>query len=240
MMAGSNSILPALVRKGLKLTLQMQTQRLDEAEVALRSRGRDLVQGRVQDLSVVASRVQFQGVALSGAELSARSIQLDLSQLATGRLLKEPFQVAARLQMSNQDLTTSLQSPLLSNFLGGFLEEAMPTFSASRASIKAGHIVLFDELSQRVELGLHVAENGYELLIQASCTWSNKSNAVKQHNHSAHSGDHERVAGVDMMSADTPTCLFSKRLHLGERTIISKLQLADGILDCEGIFWVTP
>mmetsp|Transcript_3459 Transcript_3459/g.6470 ORF Transcript_3459/g.6470 Transcript_3459/m.6470 type:complete len:236 (-) Transcript_3459:270-977(-) len=106
MMAGSNSILPALVRKGLKLTLQMQTQRLDEAEVALRSRGRDLVQGRVQDLSVVASRVQFQGVALSGAELSARSIQLDLSQLATGRLLKEPFQVAARLQMSNQDLTT--------------------------------------------------------------------------------------------------------------------------------------
>jgi len=224
----------AILRQAIGVYLKLVSDSVGRAEVLLQSRSRDLLAGRVEGLQITAEDIVYKGLEISLAELTADCITLDLSELATGRILQKPFGVKAVLRMTQQDLTASLESAKLRGFLRGLLRDEW-SFRAVSAEIKDERILLSsaDSLTS-LTLRPFLSADGHELFLEGALVSLVEPGSVTTVQERL-----DTVIGPTSTDQNRRVVLLKECFPLG-KTSLSKLCLSDGTLECRGVFWVTP
>ncbi|MGF1482604.1 MAG: DUF2993 domain-containing protein [Cyanophyceae cyanobacterium] len=112
-----------ILAPALGLWLKTQTNRLDELQIKISGRNRQIISGLIPKVSLASHYVVYQGLHLRQVQLESENISINIGQIIGGhslRLLK-PIQVTAKVLLTESALEASLLSPLLSQALADLL-----------------------------------------------------------------------------------------------------------------------
>ncbi|MEL6879809.1 MAG: DUF2993 domain-containing protein [Cyanobacteria bacterium J06607_10] len=111
-------LLPAAVR----LWLRSQVEQVGELSIELAGRDRQIISGYIPGVSIAADEAVYQGLHVSQVVLSAEDIRINIGQVLRGKPLKllKSFLVSGGVTLSDEGLTASLNSALLTNGLRDF------------------------------------------------------------------------------------------------------------------------
>eukprot|EP00475_Leptophrys_vorax_P041863 TRINITY_DN78961_c0_g1_i1.p1 TRINITY_DN78961_c0_g1~~TRINITY_DN78961_c0_g1_i1.p1 ORF type:complete len:326 (+),score=2.89 TRINITY_DN78961_c0_g1_i1:71-1048(+) len=111
---GNSSLVGSALSRVLELFLQTQLESCDHLSISLRGSNRELLSGRVASVRLTARKAVFKGLTLTSVELQAEDIAVDVkNQAARGSVLCHRFPVSVQAQVSEADMNSSLQSPII-------------------------------------------------------------------------------------------------------------------------------
>jgi LmeA-like phospholipid-binding len=121
--AVSKQRIAQLLSSALRLWLRTQVESVADLQVQIQSRNRQLLSGQIQQVSLVAEQVVYQGLNLGRVEITAHEIRVNIGQIIRGKPLKllNPVPIVGEVVISEANLNSSLQAPLLANALLDFL-----------------------------------------------------------------------------------------------------------------------
>ncbi|KAH9324598.1 hypothetical protein KI387_004776, partial [Taxus chinensis] len=181
----SDGFVGRLLQTSVTTLLRSQLEHCRELEVSVSGNNYELFRGRVKNLKISAKGAVYKGIYLTNVQLAASDIKLKLN---SSRLLKESFQVRASVQMNEQDLLSSLASPLLAKLIHQISSGRLRiSFSEIKLSLKKGALQLqpdsipkilsfastplkITEEDRRTALKLQVEDEGKSLCILPSNT----------------------------------------------------------------------
>ncbi len=104
-------VLPGAV----KLWLRSQVEQVEDLQVGLDGRDRDILSGALAGVSVTAQAAIYRGIHISELQLSAEDIQVNIGQVIRGKPLRllKVFPVGCEVMLTASDLNASLGSDLL-------------------------------------------------------------------------------------------------------------------------------
>ena len=111
-----------LLPPAVKLWLRSQVESVEQLQIELSGRDRQIISGYLPGVSVSAQQVNYQGIQISDVQLSATDIRINVGQVVRGKPLRllKAFPVVGTVLLSGDDLDASLSSPLLAEGLNGF------------------------------------------------------------------------------------------------------------------------
>jgi len=219
-------------------------EQVDDLTLLIEGGDRQLLTGLVPRVTIAAKNAIYQGLYLSRMTLVGRGIKVNFGQILRGKPLRleRTIPVQAEVQLTQEDLNDSLQSPLLSIAVIDFLINLLRAGAAPdlidpsgkkaivldnlRAKIAPGVLTLRADLISATQgtatpfvlrTGLR-AVNGQQLLLQ-NPEWLPTPNAKRG------------LALHDLQ--DFP-------LDLGSDVDIQELVLGDRVLTCRGKINVVP
>lgn len=103
--------------------LKSQVDRVDQLEVKINARDRQLLAGTIPRLTLTAAGAVYQSLHLSQVNLSGSNIRVNLKQVIQGKPLQllEAIPVAGTISLTAADLNASLGAPLLADAVKLFL-----------------------------------------------------------------------------------------------------------------------
>jgi len=225
----SECFIGKLFQSAVKTFIRSQIERCGELKVSISGNNSDLFQGRVRSLKISAKRVVYKGIYLTDVQLAASDIGL---KLRASRILQEPSNVRASIRVDEEDLSSSLASPLLGKILQKLLSER---FHIARnapdmnLSFKDGALQLQKKSmlknvrfacaslyntkgDQKTALRLQVEDDGKSLCILCTNTG---------------------IAGIDEHA-------FVRKFSLGPDICIKKLEIQPSQILLDGHFLVRP
>ncbi|MBE9127353.1 MULTISPECIES: DUF2993 domain-containing protein [unclassified Coleofasciculus] len=130
-------IISTVVSPAVRLWLRSQVEQVDALDFKITGSDRQILTGHIPRVSVAARRAIYQGLHLSQIQLNGTHIRFNLGQVFKGKPLRllAPFPVVGQLLLLENDLQTSLQSPLLSNAI----TELLDAFLQSNTIIHQAH-----------------------------------------------------------------------------------------------------
>ncbi|MEO1389985.1 MAG: DUF2993 domain-containing protein [Cyanobacteria bacterium J06634_6] len=119
---GGSRFISKLLPPAVKLWLRSQVESVEQLQIDLSGRDRQIITGYLPGVSVSAQRVTYQGIQISDVQLSAKDIRINVGQVVRGKPLRllKAFPVIGTVLLSCEDLDASLGSPLLAEGLNGF------------------------------------------------------------------------------------------------------------------------
>lgn len=138
-----------ILSPAIELWLKSQVQQVSNLEVQIEGKSRQILQGNIPRVSILASRAVYQGLHVAKIHLVATGIKVNLGQVIKGQPLKllQKVPVTGKLQLQQADINASLRSPILANALTELLLKLAPQAADSRvrwdkATISDGQIGL--------------------------------------------------------------------------------------------------
>ncbi|MCU0515952.1 MAG: DUF2993 domain-containing protein [Oscillatoria sp. Prado101] len=130
--ARHSRLLSKVLSPAVRLWLLSQVERIEDLQVKIEGRDRQLLQGAIPSVSLSAKGAVYQGLHLSQLLLTATGIGINIGQVLKGKPLGllSPMPVAGELLLREADLNASLSAPLLSIALIEFLCQNLPPASA--------------------------------------------------------------------------------------------------------------
>ncbi|MGF1460074.1 MAG: DUF2993 domain-containing protein [Leptolyngbyaceae cyanobacterium] len=158
-------IISRVLPPAIRFWLSTQLDQVEELDFQIRARDRQVLSGHIPEIALSAQKAVYEGIHLSCAAVTASGIRINLGQVIRRQPLRllTSFPVSGRVILSEADLNTSLQSPLLGEGLYDFLQllaQSQPhanglsdslnqlpqrtvlTHYAPSASIEANHVIL--------------------------------------------------------------------------------------------------
>ena len=154
MSAVSSVLIPVI-----KLWLRSQVEHIDDLEIVVDGKSRQLLSGDIPKAMISARGVKYQGLAVTNVALTAEAIHLNIAQILKGEALRllDPILANLDVEFAADDLQSCLSSPIL---LEAIASDTAPVVKDD-AEIRA----LLETLLQKLgdEFTLH------ELLIKDGC-----------------------------------------------------------------------
>ncbi|KGF72145.1 hypothetical protein DO97_11980 [Neosynechococcus sphagnicola sy1] len=112
-----------VLSSALRLWLKTQVEQIADLQVEVQSGDRRLLSGVIQQVSLSAQQVVYQGLHLTQLNLVAANIRVNLGQVLRGKPLRilEPIPITGSVCIQVTDLNASLQTPLLAEAVTAFL-----------------------------------------------------------------------------------------------------------------------
>ncbi|NJO19656.1 MAG: DUF2993 domain-containing protein [Spirulinaceae cyanobacterium RM2_2_10] len=131
-MAEGRAPLGRLLESAVQLWLRTQVERIDELQVAIAGRNRQILQGYIPEVALAARTAIYQGLHLERAALTGQNIRINLGQILRGQPLRllEPITASGELFLTAANLQASLASPLLRQALTDLLALLRPAAEA--------------------------------------------------------------------------------------------------------------
>eukprot|EP00897_Mesotaenium_endlicherianum_P001717 jgi/Mesen1/1573/ME000134S00694 len=225
---GQKSLTGSLLSKALSVFIRSQVERCDDLKVRVHGGNRELLSGHIQSASLGASNTVFRGLALTSVDVVAWSILLSLgkSSMTTGKgLIRQPFEVQARISLTQHDLSASLSSQLLSSAIRDLLSlpssTAVPRFEVA---LQNGSLIITTP-SQSFS-------NAFPLALEFNVSSNGRLLSAKP----VSTGGMKGPWGWGGGGKGIPP----KQFDLGPGTNITRLSICPDELRVEGTFTVTP
>ncbi|MBF2074811.1 MAG: DUF2993 domain-containing protein [Synechococcales cyanobacterium C42_A2020_086] len=112
-------LISRVLSPAVRLWLRSQVESVARLEVQIQGSNRQILQGRIPQVAVIAQQVVYQGLHLHHLELAAEQIHVNLGQVVKGKPLRlmEIVPVSGVLRLQQSDLNASVSAPLLANAL---------------------------------------------------------------------------------------------------------------------------
>lgn len=127
--APKSRIISKVLSPAIQIWLRSQVEQVESLQFQIVGGDRQILSGYIPKVSIAASRAVYQGLHLSQLQLEGTEIQVNLGQVIKGKPLRllEPIPVEGQLLLTEKDLQTSLQAPLLSTALTELLSTFLQT-----------------------------------------------------------------------------------------------------------------
>ena len=112
---GGSRLIGKILPPAVRFWLRSQVEQVDNLEVVLAGRDRQILKGYIPGVKVVAQEVIYKGLYVSEVNLSAGGIRINTGQVVRGKPLRllQSFPVLGRVVLSAGDVERSVRSPLL-------------------------------------------------------------------------------------------------------------------------------
>ncbi len=122
---GGSRLISRLLPPAVRLWLVSQVEHVEDLVFKLEGRDRQILSGYIPQVEVSARRAIYQGIHVSQIAVQAQEIRVNLGQILRGKQLRllAAFEVNGDLSLTEADLNTSLNSPLLEEGLYNFLTQ---------------------------------------------------------------------------------------------------------------------
>jgi len=149
-------IVSRFLSPALQFWLKSQLEQVEQLKVHIEGGDRQIITGKIPQVSVAASNVIFRGLHLTEVKLSATGIRINIGQIIKGKPLKilESFPIFGQIKLLQSDFNASLESGILAKAIIDFLTPLLSpdfiesleqpiTFYDLQAEISTGHLSLF-------------------------------------------------------------------------------------------------
>ncbi len=218
----------------LQFWLKSQLEQVAQLKVNIEGGDRQILTGKIPQVSIAAADVIFRGLHLTEVELSATGIRINIGQIIKGKPLQilESFPIFGQIKLLQSDFNASLKSPLLAEAIIEFLTPLFPpdftenleqpiSLSDQKAEISTGQLNFFANVlsksDEKISLTLHTdlkLASSYELLLE----------------------------NLNIQVSQKPSNGFSEniKVDLGSDVELQELTLESGQLICRGRLMVNP
>jgi hypothetical protein len=140
---GSGPVLQ-LLASGLQFWIKQQCDAVDQLELQLHGSALQLLRGRLEGVSLVASGVEFAGLPMERVELRSGAIQLQTGPLLKGQGLKldHPFAVRGQVLFSGTGLDRGLGNRRWRGLADGLAQDLLEAPTLGELAIADGALVL--------------------------------------------------------------------------------------------------
>ena len=140
---GSGPVLQ-LLASGLQFWIKQQCDAVDQLELQLHGSALQLLRGRLEGVSLVASGVEFAGLPMERVELRSGAIQLQTGPLLKGQGLKldHPFAVQGQVLFSGTGLDRGLGNRRWRGLADGLAQDLLEAPTLGELAIADGALVL--------------------------------------------------------------------------------------------------
>ncbi|MCX5943996.1 MAG: LmeA family phospholipid-binding protein [Cyanobacteria bacterium] len=140
---GSGPVLQ-LLASGLQFWIKQQCEAVDQLELQLHGSALQLLRGRLEGVTLVASGVAFAGLPMERVELRSGPLQLQTGPLLKGQGLKldHPFAVRGLVVFSGPGLDRGLSDTRWRGLADGLAQELLGSPSLGEVAIREGALVL--------------------------------------------------------------------------------------------------
>ncbi len=140
---GSGPVLQ-LLASGLQFWIKQQCDAVDQLELQLHGSALQLLRGRLEGVTLVASGVEFAGLPMERVELRSGAIQLQTGLLLKGQGLKldHPFAVRGQVLFSGTGLDRGLGNRRWRGLADGLAQELLGAPTLGELAIADGALVL--------------------------------------------------------------------------------------------------
>ncbi|MDB9348458.1 DUF2993 domain-containing protein [Nodularia spumigena] len=222
-------IITNVLTTALKLWLKSQVSQVSQLEVEIKASDRQILSGRIPWVSIIASHAVYQGLNITGIQLVAENIQVNIGSILKGQQLKllETVPVVGNLIVEEKDLNSSLSSNLLSSALNDVLWEILPEFSLKSQQISWQKIILAN----------------HQIILNAILSPTSEPTPLEMYvNLDLISGHELNLEKIQVIQKEVPIFQDEQIYHLdlGSDVDIQELSLTPGKLVCQGRINVNP
>jgi hypothetical protein len=116
-------IIGKVLSPALKLWLRSQLDHVEDLEINIHGGDTQILRGKIESVSLATTKAVYQGIHVGEVQVKGENIAVNLGGVLRGNPLRllEPIFVTGALMVAENDLTTSLSSPLLSQGLTDLL-----------------------------------------------------------------------------------------------------------------------
>ncbi|WP_017651436.1 DUF2993 domain-containing protein [Fortiea contorta] len=141
---GKVRVITTMLTTALKLWLRAQVSQVSELAVEMQASDRQILSGRVPQVSIFATGAVYRGLHIGQIQLLAEKIHINIGSVLKGQPLRllETVPVVGELIVEEQDLNNSLSSGLLATALKDVLVKLLPECSSKTKSITWTKIIL--------------------------------------------------------------------------------------------------
>jgi len=221
-------LISKILAPAIKLWLRSQVEQVSNLEVQIEGNDRQILNGSIPRVSILASHAVYQGLHVAQIQLVATGIQVNLGQVIKGQPLKllEKVPVTGKLQLQQADLNASVRSPLLTNALTELLLK-LSTIAADK-QVRWEKIIVDDgQMSLNATIATD-SSNPQPIILRAGLKLANS---------------HELE--ISQPTIETPheeslTTLDSFKVDLGTEVELDELTLNPGQIVCSGKINIVP
>lgn len=131
-----------LLSTAVKLYLRSQLRRVEELQVNIIGKNKQILQGYIPQLLLNCNHAIYQGLHLREVELNGSNIAFNLPEVIKKKPLRllEPVFVTIKLELDAADLQASLDSDLLQNALSDLWQMVLATQQIDPASLELANL----------------------------------------------------------------------------------------------------
>ncbi len=218
----------------LQFWLKSQLEEVSELKVKIEGGDRQIITGKIPQVSVASTDAIFRGLHLTEVELSATGIRINIGQIIKGKPLQilESFPIFGQIKLLESDFNASLQSPLLAEAIIEFLTPLLPpdfiadlkqpiSLYDQKAEISTGHLSFFANVLSKSDTKIPLSLNT-DLKLASSCELL--------------------LENFNLQISQKPTNCFSDniKIDLGSDVELQELTLDSSQLICHGSLIVKP
>lgn len=117
-------IISKILTPALKLWLRSQLDHVEDLDININAGDSQILRGKINSVFLKTTRAVYQGIHVRKVEVATENIGVNLGGIVRGKPLRllQPIFVRGELEVSENDLNTSLSSSLLSQGLTDLLE----------------------------------------------------------------------------------------------------------------------
>ena len=114
-----SEIISRFLTPAVKFWLRSQLETVEDLNIKISAGDRQILRGKIEEVSLQTTKVIYQGIHVSQAEVSTQDIAVNLGGILRGKPLRllHPIFVQGNIKLIPEDLHTSISSDLLSQGL---------------------------------------------------------------------------------------------------------------------------
>ncbi|MGK7877934.1 MAG: DUF2993 domain-containing protein [Xenococcaceae cyanobacterium] len=226
-----SEIITKVLSRALRLWLRSQVDRVEELQIKITGRDRQILRGYIPCVFLASSRAVYQGVHLGQVQLTGENIRINLGQVLKGKPLRllEPVRVTGKVLLEEASLKASLSSSLLSN---GLTDLLLTLLEAN--GIPNSINILEDYQVSWQEVTLHIDK--FTLTGTLTDGDGNTTSVIIRTGLGLANGQtlHFHSLGIEALPELLDISFNEFQVDLGSHVELEELSLAPGKLSCSG------
>jgi len=243
MFAMQSRLISKVLSPAVRLWIRSQVESIAHLEFQIQGSDRQILTGCIPNVAVTAQKAVYRGIHISQVAITSGEIRINLSQVLQGKPLKllAKIPIAGEVQFQQDDLNTSLQSPLLSEALqtallpllrsgiidpvtGELWGDRLTDFHLPQVILRGDRIILTTQLIVERQIIPFTLRMGLKMI-----------------NGSRLRFDHPEALCSPAAEQGQPLAAFEAfEADLGEEVNLKELWVAEGEIFCQGQINVIP
>lgn len=118
-----HQLISKVLAPAVQFWLRSQAEQIEDLQVTILGQNREILSGYIPQVDITGVGIVYQGLHLQDIALTGKNIRINLGQVIKGQPLRllEDITVSGNVQLNQNGLQASLQSPLLRDGLREFL-----------------------------------------------------------------------------------------------------------------------
>lgn len=111
------NIISSVLPPAIKFWLRSQVEQIEELDLRITGQDGQIIKGYIPSVSLSSHKAVYRGLHLRKLNLQGDNIRINIGQVLKGKPLQllEPIPITGEIRFVEEDINTSLSSPLLSN-----------------------------------------------------------------------------------------------------------------------------